>query len=230
MARLVEMGDLEERCIRRADLEEDDHISHEEWLALISEVYGELFGVVADTGGRYFEAVETLTSDGTNILPSPPADIQSQMGLWYVPASGPRRPLKIITPFELEQWGHRTGAFATRYELLDNSIRVYPRPPSGQSYELRFIPQAPDLTGFASDDCVDVVCAEGESFLLWGVTALAKTKREEEDGARFALQRQDFYRERLRDWAISRTMTEPRQIRVEHDVDLPIDPAAWWYP
>lgn len=216
MPRPVEMGKLEARCQRRADLEGDDHIAHEEWLELIDEAYGELHSIVAGTGLRYFERLASLTTDGTNAI-AEPAAVQATIGLWYVDSTGKKTRIPPLMPHEHERWAGRTAQRAERYELIDDQIYLYPTPPTGQTYELRYIPQAPDLTGFASDACVDVVVADGLSFLVWAVTVKAKAKGESD--VRLAILERDRAGGKLHEWAVNRAITEaPR--RVVTDLEL----------
>src|SRR5262245_35245590 len=99
------MGLIETLCKQRADLEGENHIEHEEWLALIDEMYGELFGVVAGVAERYFEASETLTTDGTNVL-AEPEDLQSVVDLWYVSPTGSRSRVRHLP-------SHKRGRYNT---------------------------------------------------------------------------------------------------------------------
>jgi hypothetical protein len=210
MPRPVEMGKINGRCQRRADLEGDDHIDPEEWLELIDEAYGELFSIVADTGTRYFERVASLVTVGTNVLDEP-ASVMSTIGLWYVAPSGKKTRLVPIMPHELEQYSGREGPSATRYELVDGFLYLYPTPPAGQTYELRYLPQSPDLSGYASDQCVDVVIAEGLSFLVWAVVVKAKAKSEKD--VRLATVERDIAAKKVQDWATYRALTEaPRRM------------------
>ncbi len=226
MPRLVEMGTLVARCKRRADLENDDHIDPEEWLELVSEAYGELFSIVAGTGLRYFETAATLVTDGAAYVDEP-TNHMSTMGLWYVPTSGSRRRLTPIMSQELERWSGRTGSSAERYELIDSRINLYPTPPSGQSYEMRYIPQAPEISGYASDACVDVVVAEGLSFMLWAVAVKAKAKKEKD--AQLAIIERDRMADKVLEWAVNRAMVDPQR-KIVDDVDnTPVSPASWRY-
>jgi hypothetical protein len=73
--RLIEMGDLILRCKQRADKVGDDHIGGDdvsEWHRLISEVYGaDIYSVVAESAGRYFEYKATLTTTGVAYVAEP---------------------------------------------------------------------------------------------------------------------------------------------------------------
>lgn len=223
MARQIEMGVLETRCQQRADLEHDDHIEHPERLSLISEVYGELFEIVADAGGRYFETRETLVTDGTNVL-AEPYDVLSVMGLWQVEASGKRHIVKPMQPHEVTKWGGQRGQRAVCYEHVDAEILLYAQPPAGQNYELRFIPQAPDLSTFASNQCVDLVCAAGEAFMKWGYALVALAKSESD--VRLAMTQKEHFAKKLKEWAVNRALVDPKPRYVADDNAFVSD-ASW---
>lgn len=114
-------------------------------------------------------------------------------------------------------WSGRTGD-ARRYELVDDMIYLYPTPPAGQTYELLYIPAAPDLSGYASDACVDCVIAEGEAFVIWGT--LVKAKAKSESDVRLAVIERDRLAKLVDEWAKNRLMLEPsRRIVVDVDYD-----------
>jgi hypothetical protein len=203
------MGKIEARCQRRADLENDDHIDHEEWLELIDEAYGELFSIVAGTGLRYFERIASLVTVGTHVLDEP-SSVMSTVGLWYVAPTGKKTRLTPIMPHELAAVSGQQGPHATKYELVDGFIYLFPTPPAGQTYELRYVPQPPDLSGYAPEQCVDVVLADGLSFIVWAVAVKAKAKTERDD-RRAAFER-DAAAAKVLEWATYRAITEaPRK-------------------
>lgn len=233
MPRLIEMGDLIRRCQQRADKVGDDHIGGDdtaEWHSLISEVYGaDVYCVVAESAGRYFEYKSTLTTTGVAYVDEP-ADCLALMGLDYVDSAGRHYPLQ---PLEVQEEafyvGASSGSRALYYTLVDDRIYLYPLPPTGQTYEIQYVPQPPDLATFDSDDCVDVVTPAGEACLIWGVAALALAKAKQD--ASFHTQQHEKYRERHNEWAVSRMLTEPhRQVVRLQDIGrigYPISPADW---
>lgn len=231
MPRRIEMGTVVERCQRRADLENDGHISDGEWLALISEQYGELFALVAETGLRYFEYTSILTTTGASYV-SEPSDHLATVRIDYLvngTVTGERRQLDEIMPQEQARWSGVTGSEARAYALVDDRIYLYPTPLTGQSYEILYIPQPPDTSSFASDDCLDVVTPDGESFLIWGVTVKALAKSESD--VRLAIAEREASRERLTAWATMRAFSQPRRL-VSGSFDGPMsgyDPADWRY-
>jgi hypothetical protein len=210
MPRLIEMGTLTTRSKRRADKEFDEHIPAAEWLALINEVWAaDIFGVVAACGLRYFETTSDLTTTGVAYV-SEPSNHLSTIRLDYVDSSGRLHELDEVNS---EEEGFLTGVTSSGrahyFTLLDSRIYLYPTPPTGQTYRIAYIPQAPDVSGFASDECVDVVNADGEACLYWGVAALVKVKAQQD--ASVYMQKHAEYRDRLEKWAIDRSLTQPRR-------------------
>ena len=200
------MSTLRTRCKRRADQENASFISDSEWNALISEKYGELYGVVCDTGSRYFETSSTITATGATSY-NEPTDHRSTVGMdrldgtSRVPVFGP------ISPHERNIYSGETGD-ARYFDHVDDQIYLYPKPASGTYYYL-YVPQSPDLSAYADGDLVDVCDEAGEAMLIWGVAAIALAKADSD--VRLALQQEAAARERLQAWAAMRMMNEPRR-------------------
>lgn len=228
MPRLLEMGTVQERCERRADLEGDSHISDAEWLALISEQYGELFSIVAETGLRYFETTSTLTTTGAAYV-SEPSNHLATLRIDYLvdgTTTGKRRTLdELMSQEQAALSGQSSTGEARFFALVDDRIYLYPTPPTGQSYEILFIPQSPDVSGYASDECLDVVTPDGEAFLIWGVTVKALAKSESD--VRLAIAERDAARERLFVWATMRALSSPRRRFSGDDSFSGYDPSDW---
>lgn len=211
MPRLYTMGTLVTRCKRRADQENSSFVSDAEWKALISEKYSELYGVVCDTGSRYFEATQTITATGAASY-AEPSDHRSTVGMdrlsgtTRVPVYGP------IEPSERSIYSGSTGD-ARYFSHVDDQVYLHPNPSSGTYYYI-YIPQSPDLSAYADGTNVDVCDGSGESFLIWGVAAIALAKAE--SNASLALQQEQKYREELTSWAARRMMYEPRRRIVDN--------------
>lgn len=226
MPRRLLMSDAVLRCKRRADKENDDHIGTSEWKALISEQYGDLYSVVAGTGLRYFETTSTITTTGVASYDEPCA-LLALVGVdRIVDSSGTRRTLAEIMAGERAYFSGLAGD-ATAYALVDDQLVLYPTPPSGQTYEMLYIPQPPDLSDAADDACLDVVTPDGEAFLIWGVAAKALAKAEQ--SVDFAVSEREQARVRLTEWATLRAFNNPRR-RVIADDPFDgsfLDPADW---
>lgn len=226
MPRRYAMSTLVSRCQQRCDMETSGLITTAEWKSLVSEQYGDLYSVVADSGYRYFEYLATLTTTGAAYVAEPTDHLATIAVLYVVDASGHRRRLRALSPQERPRWGGRTGT-AWFYEFVDDRIYLYPVPPSGQSYELLYIPQPPDLTSYADSDIVDVVAPDGESFLIWGVAVKALAKQGSD--VQLAMAEREQARTRLTEWAALREFSEPRRPFLDYEDDVCVDDASWWY-
>jgi hypothetical protein len=222
--RNVTLATLITRCQQRADLENDGHIAAGEWKALVSEMYGELQLLVAETGMRYFETEATITANGSASY-ALPSDHLATIGVDYVQdAAGTRRTLQEIMVQERSAVLGRTGE-AFMFAIVGQTLELYPRP-SGGTYKHLYIPQPPDLAGASDSADVDVVTPDGEAFLIWGVAVKALAKSESD--VRLAMAEREAARERLRNWAQLRSFVTPRR-RVGGDDDaIHRDPADWW--
>ncbi len=193
----------------RADKAEDDHILGPEWRALISEVWGaDVFQVVADTGLRYFETTTSLTTDGAAYVAEPDG-LAKVIRLDYIDDADRRTELQELTSHEEGSLAGLTGTVARWFALVDDRIYLYPTPASGQTYEILYIPQAPDVSGYADDACIDLVSADGEACVVWGVAGIAKVKSSQD--ASIHMSKQEQHRDRLQGWAADRMITQARR-------------------
>lgn len=225
MPRLYAYGTLVDRFKQRANMVGDDSIDTPEWKSMGSEVYGELYEEVADSGLRYFEYTSNVTTTGDGYIAEPTDQLALVDNIEVVidATSGRVRRLYPVQPQERAILSGRTGD-PRRYEMVDDRFYLYPTPPSGQVLTLRYIPQSPDLAAYADDDVVDVVTAAGEAFLIWGVAAIAKAK--DDRFVDYAETQKEKARVRLQQWARNRAFHEqPRRI-VEDDYGADI--GDWW--
>jgi hypothetical protein len=222
MPRRFLMSDLVTRFKQRANMVGDDSIETDEWKSLCSEVYGEVYEEVCDSGLRYFEYTSTVTTTGDAYIDEPDDQLALVDRLELVLTGGRLRRLYPLQPQERALLSGQTGD-PRRFEMVDDRFYLYPTPAAGKELTIRYIPQPPDLSSYADDDVIDVVCPSGEAMLIWGVAAIAKAKDE-----RFvdtALDQKERARVRLQQWARNRAFNDsPRRI-VEDDqgVDLSAD-------
>lgn len=219
------MGTLVTRFQQRANMTGDDSIDTPEWKSLGSEVFGEVYEEVADAGYRYFERSTSFTTVGVNYFSEPVDQLAMVDNLELVvdAASGRVRRLYPVQPQERAMLSGRTGE-PRRFEIVDDLFYLYPTPPSGKQIVLRYIPQSPDLSAYADADVVDVVCAAGESMLIWGVAAIAKSK--DDRFVDFADTQKEKARARLQQWARNRAFNQPQRRIVEDDHGADI--GEWW--
>lgn len=226
MPNLVLMSDLRTRSQQLADMEGDTSISTTEWNGLISEPYGELYEDVADTGLRYFEWVQTFTTDGTGFISEPDDQlaIVDRLELVVEPTTGRCRRMRKIGPQERTRWSGRSGRPVV-YELVDGRYFLYPTPPAGQTITLRYIRQAPDLTNFADDQAVDCVTANGRRFLQYAAAVAAVSKSQRDPSLLIA--ERERSREKLIEWAGNRAFNDQAVMFTEDDFDdgsgMPVD-------
>ena len=202
------MSDLRTRCQRRVDKENDPQIGTSEWNTLISEQYGELWSIVADSGMRYFETTATFTTTGATSYQEP-ADHYETVGMWQVvDAQGHRRALEELMSQELDRWAGQTGD-AEGYALIDDQLWLVPIPPSGQTYVMRYVQQPTDLSAYADASVVDVVTQDGLAFLIWGVAVKALAKSESD--VQLALAEREGARGRFTEDVVLRSLTSARR-------------------
>lgn len=215
MPRKIAMSVIVTRCQQRADKVGDDFILAAEWKSMISEVYGtDVHSVVAETGGRYWDTLVSLTTTGAATL-SEPADHLSTVWLTYVASATDRRRLIRVMPGEEASVAEMTGTEPVYYALLDDVIKLYPTPASGLVVELQYVPQAPDISALADAGLVDVVTPDGEACLYWGVAVLARIKASQD--VSFHVQKAELHRTRLMAWAAERSIGDANRRVVTDD-------------
>lgn len=231
MARLLTMSTIVTRCQQRADLEGENHISASEWKSLVSEQYGHLYSLVAGAGLRHFESTATITADGDHDY-ALPADHLSTIAIARILGGTPPKygyDLREAMAQEQSALSGTTGE-SRWYSVIGDDVFLYPAPPVGQTYQLRYVPQAADLSSAADGDSVDVITPDGEAFLIYGVAVKALAKSESDP--RLALAERDAAAERLLEWATLRALHQPRRRIVdESSFDLTsYDEGDWrWY-
>ena len=197
------------RAQQRADRENDSSISSTEWKMLVSEQYGEMHGVVADAGFLY-NASEATISLTTLALPT------DHLATWAVEredSAGKRHPLTELQPMDRFRFRGRTGE-AHFYIVVGQVVELYPTPSSG-TYKMVYIPQPTDLSAASDSTSVDVVSADGEAFILWGVAVKAKSKSS--DDVQVAMMEREAARQRLFAWAVQRSFASPRHAEPVED-------------
>lgn len=211
MPRRYQIGDLATRCRQRTDKETDFVIGTQELKTLLSEAYGELYVITFECGSQYFEYAQQLTTTGAATV----AEVSNHLStvtLAYLAdaASGRYIALRELMSQERVTWS-QTGAVGTRaygYAFVDDQIYLYPTPPAGQVYELRYVPQPPDLDTYADTDVVDVVTPDGLTFLIWAVAVkiIAKVQGD----ATLAIQEREAARMRFTESVRLRSQTALR--------------------
>lgn len=227
MPNIVAMSSIRTRAQQLADMEGDGSISTLEWNGLISESFGQLWEDVSDTGLRYFEIIQTFTTDGTGYLAEPVDQlaIVDRLELVVNPATGKCRRLRSIRPQERARWSGRTG-LPRAYELVDGRYFLYPTPPAGQTITLRYITQSPDLTNYADSAGVDCVTASGLRFLQLATAAQAVSKSQRDPTA--LISERELARKTMIEWAGNRAFNDqPVLFTEDGDDDGDCIPSGW---
>ena len=220
MGRNVSVDDLVLSCQQQVALENHTVIERPEWLRHISRAYGELWTITFESGLQYFETSQQFTTDGTLNYLAEPSNLLSLVGVSFIEdaASGAFADLRALQPQERSRASRLVGPWgaARFYAHVDDRIYLYPKPLVNQVYEVRYVPQSPDLMTFDGDMCVDVVTPDGHDFLIWGVAVRVSGKTEAE-AMLFASERNDA-RKRFAESVRQRALTAPRRLIVEDDV------------
>jgi len=220
----IQMDRLIAICRRRVDMKTNQARTDADFKELISEQYGDLWGVVSENGGRYFETSVTFTADGSEYY-TEPVDHLSSVRMARVLSDGREQPLLEVEARDEWRFKGMTGD-AYKYTIVDDSVYLYPRPSSG-TYKLYYIQQATDLSQYADDDVVDVVNAYGLKFLAWGVAVMVHG--ELEGSATLAIAERDKAHGQLLDWCVNRVLNAPRLRVIEPaGAEESWNPAGFW--
>jgi hypothetical protein len=192
------------RCQQRCDLEEDDHISGSEWKSLVSEMYGEMYSIVEGAGLRYFETEASITATGATTYALPSDHLATIYIARVTDSAGHQVRLRRLMVQERVAFVGLTGE-AYAYELASTNIVLHPTPASG-TYKHLYMPQAPDLSNSGDSTSVDLVNADGEAFLVWGVAVKALAKSESD--VQLAMAEREAARVRFTEWCILRAFGE----------------------
>lgn len=210
MPRTFTLGTLVTRCKQEADMENSSFISDNEWKGIISTVYAVLYGKVAETGLRYFETLQTITTDGSADYPEP-SDHMFTLGMDWVEASGKRHELYELMWQERNRFSGITSAtHAEAFAVRDNEILLYATPPSGQTYEFLYVPQPADISSAADGTDVDCVTPDGETYVI--SAAVVKAKIKEESDPRDAIRERDQALDNIVTWAQARAFEARRRV------------------
>lgn len=233
MPKKLLMGDIVLRAQRRSDMEKSSPLSIPEWKSLVSEQYGELYSIVAKSSWRYFESASTITATGAASYPVP-SDHDMHIGVdRVVDTTGRTEALGEVGVHERNAFSGQTGD-ARVFAVIGQNIVLGPRPLNG-TYIFTYVPQAPDISSISDTTEVDVVTADGEAFLIWGIAAKALPKTESSTVS--AVEEREQARARLEQDCVLRSIANPRRrVVVHHPLDalgygyddpFANDPASW---
>lgn len=237
--RLLVMSSVVLTCQRRADMEGDGLISPPEWKQLVSEQYGHIFSTVVKAGLRHFESTQTITATGVASYPLA-SDHDETIGVDRVidVTTGRRLELGELMIEERARFSGLTGD-AIGYSVVGQAVVLIPQPTSG-TYLHVYVPQAPDISALADASTFDIVTADGEAFLYWGVAVKALGKKRQDPT--LAMAERDAAAARFAEDVQMRALVNPRK-RVVKSTALDsggggwpgggpdgwgFDPGGWW--
>lgn len=235
--RLLLMSDAVLRCQRRADMEGGGTIAPPEWKQLISEQYGHIYSTVVKAGLRHFESTQTITAIGATSY-ALTSDHDETIGVDRVldSVSGRKVPLGELMVAERTRFSGTTGD-AIGYSIVAQTVVLFPQPSSG-TYLHVYVPQAPDISALADSSTLDVVTADGEAFLYWGVAVKAMGKIRQDPS--LAMAERDAAEKRFAEDVQMRALVNPRR-RIVQSTALDYnngyggygggngwDPGGWW--
>ena len=225
MARSFTIATLIARAKQRAGMgigttSTSSFLDDTEWQANLSTAYAELASILMASGMRYFESQDTITTTGAVGYPLP-ADYLSTIGVDYqVSSAGSRRDLIELMAQERNALRGISGSGeATAYAIEGSgatALRLYPTPPSGQTYYHIYVPQPTDYSASATSTTIDVVTPDGENFLLWSLALIALAK--EEADVTVAMTERERMRGRIEEWATLRSINAPRRRIVDENL------------
>ncbi len=230
MARTVTLGALVTRCLRRADLENQDDPSSSMVKEMIHLVYAELYSLLVDAGISFFDTESIILTDGDSVF-ALPDDHLVTIGVDYVvDASDRRRQLVELMVPERNWTSGQTGASeAVAFRLIGSNLKLYPTPPDNQEYRLIYVPVPDDLSSAADATVIEMATLDGEQFVIWAVSALCKHKVGLD--ATVDRQEREAARERVLFWAAQRALHNGRRRIVLDDIDAlqQWTPGDWRY-
>lgn len=210
MGRTLQLGTLVTRCQQRADRVGDGHIGGDdttEWQSLVSEAYGEMYMIAAESGLLQYVTEATITADGSASY-ALPSDYLSTIEVDYVrDSAGRRRPLDEIMVQERAALLGETGD-ATRFCLFGSAIELYARPTTG-TYKHLYIPQPADLSTAGPTTSVDLLNVHGQAFVIWSVKLKALDKSESD--VQVSMTQIARHAEKLAEWCALRSFNTPRR-------------------
>lgn len=223
MARKFTVTQLTTAVRRRADLENDTHVADAEIYEWLSTYYAELYDILVSSGLHYFETSYSFASNGGSSY-ALPADFYAMLRLDYVLSAETNVELKEIGLRELHHVSG-TSARAAFYRVVGENLILYPQPPSGHNYVLKYIPAPIKLEAGATE--VDGISG-WEDYLVTGAVLTAHSKRENDAAVAIAKDRLKDLRARITQNAQNRAIASATSlVESAPSFDYEIDAADW---
>lgn len=228
MPRTFTLAQLRTLVRQRADRENDPHVTDTEINSYISASYGELYDLLVQSGLPYFKATQTIVTTGSSNPYALSSDFYAMIRVWYKAGTDTWWPLREAHPREVHRFLALTGTRrAVAYEVTGttpagDSLELFPIPPAGQTYEVRYFPRPLDLTTDA--DVVDGVSG-WEEFIVVDAALKCLTKSTPEEAAPL-WQAKNQQLERIKRMAQNRQIANAHSLFIEEDY-TEADPASW---
>lgn len=199
---------LANRVATQAGTIADSQIDPAEWKSRASSMFGRLHAAVVPTGARVYEVEVALDLNNLAV----PADHYMSIGVDIFRNGRFYRELPELMIEERNDLStSNSSTEAAAWALVGNNIRLYPTTTRG-TYKHIYVPQPADLSTAADDQLVDVLNTAGRDLIEWGTAAIA-LHRDDSNQSRAIAERDDA-EERLKEWAIKRSLTQPKRQKI----------------
>lgn len=148
------VGQLAIKARERADMVNSGFIATDELNSYISQSYTKLYNLLVKKGLHFFEAEQTITTDGTSQRINLPADYYGTLGVDYQVTTDEFIELPEFMVTERNAFQRTSSGRAQGYRIVGDQIELAPIPPANQTYRHLYVP-APARLG------VGLVAAQG---------------------------------------------------------------------
>lgn len=207
---------------QRADVENDNHLSDAEVNGYISASYAWLYDLLVNSGFPYFECSQTITTTGASQYALHAAFYRILLVRYQVDSDN-WDPVVEANP-HIINYVSSSGGRASWFRQVGNCVVLYPTPPSGQTYQVVYIPAAAQLT----TDTQQVDGVNGWEELIIIDAAIKCLRKKRDDTADHERDRKMLVK-RITDYAADRVMTSARGPVPESEMFYDSDPASWRY-
>lgn len=230
MARTYTRAQIRTRAKQLADMTYKRKPTDDEWNDLIDVYNAEFHELLYQSGLAYKQAETTIATTGVAAY-NLPAGFLGLLKLEYQIDSSPTRYTRLSPVHVLEDhMFSATGSEAVAYQLVNDTVVLYPTPPSGQTYRLRYVPMATKLT--ADSDTIDGI--NGWEQIIAVNCAIDALVQEESDPSALIMRKNEL-EVRIRQASQDRLIADGGRIAdVRNDLgdndpaDLPRRRVSWW--
>lgn len=231
MARNFTIAELLTKGRRACNQVNSSALSDAEWQDELSTIYSDFQAAIIDGGAREFESSGTISTDGSQDY-ALPADFMTEIGVDYEAGSnGERQELKPFSVHDRNRTSGQAGR-ARYYAIIGGNVRLYPTPPSGETYYLIYVPQATDISESATSTNIDVIVPAGEKFFKYSLAAIGAAKEGDMERLDYFEAKAADAKRKLIEWSFKRSLTQPRRKYVAGEPGDPYDyeEGDWEYP